>query len=223
MYTYLRAASMTLILFGVAAVLVYAWQRVDEQLYQVTQRSYLPAVSPAAAMAAGAPSSATAEAPTVVADIVRMGNAVLPSRILPRRWTAPDPNVIGRLVIPKLSMDVVIREGADAATLRRAVGHLPASALPGTDGNFVVTGHRDTFFRSLRNIRKDDEVIAVAPYAIHTYRVYEINIVSPDYVQALRPTSQPECTLVTCFPFDYIGAAPRRYIVHARLVRSAQL
>jgi sortase A len=115
---------------------------------------------------------------------------------------------------------VVIREGTDATSLRKAVGHMTGTALPGGHGNFVVTGHRDTFFRPLRNIANNDEILAFTPRAMHTYRVYAISVVGPDHVQVLRPTSQPECTLVTCFPFDYIGSAPRRFIVQARLIQS---
>jgi sortase A len=126
--------------------------------------------------------------------------------------------VIGKLIIPKLGIDVIIREGTDGPTLRRAVGHIPNTALPGKTGNFIVTGHRDTFFRPLRNVQANDLILAVTSGFIYTYRVYDISVVAPDYIQALRPTSQPECTLITCFPFEYVGSAPRRFIVHARLV-----
>jgi sortase A len=123
-------------------------------------------------------------------------------------------------VIPKLTIDVVIREGTDAASLRKAVGHMTGTAMPGDHGNFVVTGHRDTFFRPLCNIANNDEILAFTSRTMHTYRVYAISVVAPDHVQVLRPTSQPECTLITCFPFDYIGSAPRRFIVQARLTET---
>jgi sortase A len=123
-------------------------------------------------------------------------------------------------LIAKLSIDAVIREGTDAATLRRAVGHVKSTAMPGREGNFVVTGHRDTFFRALRTIRTGDEILAITVGGVHTYRVYGVIVVSPEHVEVLRPTREPECTLVTCFPFNYIGKAPRRFIVQARLVRS---
>jgi sortase A len=137
-----------------------------------------------------------------------------------RRWISPDPKVLARLVIPKLAIDVVIREGTDATTLRRAVGHMAGTATPGGHGNFVLTGHRDTFFRPLRNIGKNDKILAITPGAMYTYRVYAISVVALNHVQVLRPTSQPECTLITCFPFDYVGNAPRRFIVQARLIET---
>jgi sortase A len=140
-----------------------------------------------------------------------------------RRWTGADPKVVEKLVIPKLGTDVVIREGTDDTTLRRAVGHIPNTALPGKTGNFIVTGHRDAFFRPLRNIQPNDEILAVTSGFIHTYRVYDISVVAPDYIQSLRPTSQPQCTLITCFPFEYVGSAPRRFLVHARLVGSSHI
>lgn len=220
MYRFTRAASAALMACGLAGILMYAWTRADEKLYQLAQRSYFPELTPAALGAAGVRSAVVhPAAPTtaVPSDAVPFRTRALHSPLF-RRWTEPDPNVIGRLVIPKLAIDVIIREGADDTTLRRAVGHLPASALPGGKGNVILTGHRDTFFRPLRNIRNQDEIIAITANAVHTYRVYEISVVAADDTEVLRTTAQPECTLVTCFPFDYVGSAPRRFIVRARLV-----
>ncbi len=213
-YAAARKVSTALIACGFAAILAYAWTRADEALYQIAQRSYLPAVPPAVPVTAGDP---LAESVSVAPRLPAVGT-VLKSPLI-QLWISPDPKVLGRLVIPKLTIDVVIREGTDAASLRRAVGHITGTAMAGSNGNFVITGHRDTFFRPLRNIANNDEILAITPGARHTYRVYAISVVPPDHVQVLRRTTQPECTLVTCFPFDYMGSAPRRFIVQARLVK----
>jgi LPXTG-site transpeptidase (sortase) family protein len=217
-----RTLSTGLMMAGLLAILIYAWTRIDENLYQATQRLYLPAVPPAAPAAAGSYSKPTApevipnDARAITVPRIEKVLRILRSPFL-GALTSPDPKVVGRLVIPRLDVDAIIRQGTDELTLRRALGHIPETALPGRKGNFVVTGHRDTFFRPLRHIRKDDEILAITSDEIHTYRVYQVSVVNPDYVHVLRPTSEPECTLVTCFPFDYVGSAPRRFIVHARL------
>jgi sortase A len=125
--------------------------------------------------------------------------------------------VIGRLEVPRLGMSAMVREGDDAATLRHAVGHIPQTALPGESGNAGLAGHRDTFFRGLKSVRIGDRLIATTPRGTAEYVVQRISIVDPDDVSVLNPTSGPTLTLVTCYPFYYIGAAPRRFIVHAEL------
>lgn len=135
-----------------------------------------------------------------------------------RNWTfAPtlDPNVVGRLVIPRLDLSVIVREGVDSRTLRIAAGHLPNSALPGEVGNFVVAGHRDTVFLALKDIRAGDEIRIASRTGLVSYTVRTIAVVDPDEVRFLQPTARPTCTLVTCYPFSYLGPAPRRFIVQA--------
>ena len=124
---------------------------------------------------------------------------------------------IGRIEIPRLSLSVMTREGADAATLRRAVGHVPSTALPGEPGNAAFAGHRDTFFRKLRDVRKGDEIVFTTSAGTHRYVVNELRVVQPSDVSVLEPTASPVLTLVTCYPFNYIGPAPERFIVRAGL------
>jgi LPXTG-site transpeptidase (sortase) family protein len=215
---YTRAANLLSIMLigcGFAAILIYGWMRADEKVYQMIQQDQL----------AEGLTETDAEAPNLPVFVQETGpGRHVALRHIPRvlfnAWVAPDPQVIGKLIIPKLNVNAVIREGTDTQTLRRAIGHVPSSALPGKTGNFVVSGHRDTFFRPLRNIRKDDDVVVVTPSHRYSYRVYAISVVSPDQVHLLDPTREPECTLVTCFPFDYVGGAPRRFIVQGRLTAS---
>jgi sortase A len=124
---------------------------------------------------------------------------------------------IGRLEIPRLRLSVMTREGADAATLRRAVGHVPSTALPGEAGNAAFAGHRDTFFSKLRDIREGDEIVFTTTQGKHRYVVSDLRVVPPSDVSVLEPTARPVLTLVTCYPFNYIGSAPERFIVRASL------
>jgi sortase A len=125
---------------------------------------------------------------------------------------------IGRIEIPRLLLSAIVAEGIDKATLRRAVGHIPGTALPGQPGNVGLAGHRDTFFRALKDLRTGDEIQFSAPGGDFKYVVESLLIVEPENVSVLAPSSENVLTLVTCYPFFYIGAAPKRWIVRARQV-----
>lgn len=126
--------------------------------------------------------------------------------------------VLGRLEIPTLGVSTIVREGEDARTLQLAVGHIAGTALPGSSGNMGLAGHRDTFFRRLREIDVGDVIRLVAVEGTFTYVVESTQIVDPDDLWVLDPTPEPSLTLVTCYPFTYVGTAPERFIVKARLV-----
>jgi sortase A len=140
----------------------------------------------------------------------------LPPRAAPRVDPYQPGSAIGRLEIPRLGLSVVVLEGSDAGTLRLGVGRLPNSALPGDPGNVVLAGHRDTFFRSLREIRPGDRISLRTPEGTFPYTVDWTTVVNPTDTSVLLPTPAPSLTLVTCYPFYYIGSAPRRFIVRAR-------
>lgn len=125
---------------------------------------------------------------------------------------------IGEIEIPRLELRAVILQGDSSQVLRRGVGHLPNTSMPGELGNIGLAGHRDTFFRPLRHIRAGDVIILYSSAGRFRYRVESIRIVSPQDIQVLRSSNRTELTLVTCFPFEYIGAAPNRFIVHASLL-----
>ncbi len=125
--------------------------------------------------------------------------------------------VIGRLEIPNLHLVAMVEEGADAGTLRRAVGHIPGTALPGGKGNVGLAGHRDTFFRGLRAIQVNDDIELETANGTYRYLVQSTQIVGPRDVQVLRPSTAASLTLVTCYPFYYVGSAPKRFIVRAAL------
>ena len=146
----------------------------------------------------------------------------------PRQPTSPQTRprprpvegaTIGRIEIPRLGVSVVIRAGSDARTLRLAVGHIPGTALPGEIGNIGLAGHRDTFFRRLRDIRPDDEIRIVTTEGTFAFRVEDTIVVNPKDVWVLDATPSSTLTLVTCYPFTFFGSAPQRFIVRAREVR----
>jgi len=126
--------------------------------------------------------------------------------------------VIGRLEIPNLHLTAMVQEGADARTLSRAVGHIPGTALPGGRGNVGLAGHRDTFFRALREIQMNDAIELQTPNGAYRYLVESTQIVGPRDVHVLASAGSESLTLVTCYPFYYVGSAPKRFIVRAGLI-----
>jgi sortase A len=127
--------------------------------------------------------------------------------------------LIGRIEIARLGLSVIIIEGDDGKTLRRAAGHVPGTALPGQPGNVGITAHRDTFFRPLRNIQLDDVITLTTLQGEYSYRVVSTKVVSPEDVAVLDSTGGEILTLVTCHPFYFVGAAPNRFIVRAERVK----
>ncbi|MBZ5674127.1 MAG: class D sortase [Acidobacteriia bacterium] len=123
--------------------------------------------------------------------------------------------LIGRIEIARLGLSVMIIEGDDGKTLRRAAGHVPGTALPGQLGNVGITAHRDTFFRPLRNIQMDDVITLTTLQGVYRYRVVSTKVVSPQDIEVLDSSGGEVLTLVTCHPFYFVGAAPNRFIVRA--------
>jgi len=122
---------------------------------------------------------------------------------------------LGEIEIPRLTLKAVILHGNSSVILRRGVAHLPETAMPGEWGNVVLAAHRDTFFRSLRGIRPGDVIRLRADVGTIEYTVESIQVVSPTIVQVLEPSNSRSLTLITCFPFEYVGPAPNRFIVRA--------
>jgi sortase A len=121
------------------------------------------------------------------------------------------------LEIPRLALTVAVLEGTDELTLNRGVGHVDGTALPGEHGNVGIAGHRDGFFRVLKDVTSGDTIKLVTLGETLGYTVEDIRVVEPEEVEVLDPTSTPVLTLVTCYPFYYVGNAPQRYIVRAGL------
>lgn len=131
---------------------------------------------------------------------------------------APD-GLIGRIEIPRIGLSAVVFQGIGKDTLRLAVGHIPGTVLPGQLGNAGLAGHRDTFFRPLRMILQNDLITVTMLRGEYRYRVVSTRVVGPAEVSVLRPTANETLTLVTCHPFNFVGAAPNRFVVFAERVK----
>ncbi len=151
------------------------------------------------------------------AEAFREFHASEPRRTLRPLLEAGSP--IGRIEIPRVGVEAIIVESTTSEALRRAVGHIEGTALPGDDGNVGLAGHRDTFFRGLRDVRKGDTIRIDTLEGSWQYRVESTRIVDPGDIEVLKTSASPTLTLVTCYPFSYVGAAPRRFVVQAREIR----
>jgi sortase A len=125
---------------------------------------------------------------------------------------------VGRLEIPRLSFSELVAEGDDAGVLQAAIGHLPETALPWAPGNVVLAGHRDSVFRPLRDVRVGDELQLKTPHRAYRYLVSNLWIVDPEDVWVIAPTDKRSVTLLTCYPFTYLGRAPQRFVVRASAI-----
>ncbi len=129
-----------------------------------------------------------------------------------------DPKVLGRIDIERLAISGVIREGADGNTLRKAVGHVPKTAQPGEKGNIVLAAHRQQQFRGLRHVRVGDRIRVTTPHGRFEYEVEAFWVVDPQDISVMDATPGRQITLLTCYPFDYVGPAPQRLVVRGRQV-----
>jgi len=207
---FLQVTADLLIFVGVAGILVWIWALSDGAVYQYAQNAHFSREA-----AGGDYGSAGNPATVVTGPRSGVSNWLAPA--LPKR----DPLLLGRLEIPSVQLTVMMREGVDETSLRKAAGHLPLSALPGETGNVVVLGHRDTFFRPLRGIAQGDPIVVKTRSGSFHYIVDSIQVVAPEQSLAFQEDMPAKSiTLITCFPFDYVGPAPRRFVVRARMAAS---
>jgi sortase A len=191
-------------LFVIAGAGLLAWCALilaDARLAQQNARLTLAMSSRTASLAPALGAERTASAPPAP-TLVRTGDAV------------------ADLSIPRVELSVVVLEGSDPQTLRRGPGHLEGTPLPGESGNVVIAGHRDTFFRPLRDVRRGDDVFVTTPQGRVQYTVTSLRVVNPRDLSVLKPTRESTLTLITCFPFWVLGDAPDRYVVQATRVVS---
>lgn len=185
-----------LLLFGISALSYVGYTMLDARLYQAEQyRRFELELKDARTVPAA--NTEGAEKPE---RIVREGDS------------------LGRIEIHRIGLNAMIEEGVSTGTLRRAVGHIPGTPLPGQRGNIAFAAHRDTFFRELRHVRPGDEITLTTLTDSYSYRVDSTSIVEPEQTEVLNSTDDEILTLVTCYPFNFIGAAPQRFIVRARRV-----
>ncbi len=197
----LRISANLLIVTGLGAGLYSAWSLMDGAAYQQAQRAvFLRPVEAARPLA---------DAPQTV-DL--WASAAL---------TEQDSGILGELKIASVDLDVMVGEGLDKETLRRAAGHLESSAKPGQPGNVVLLGHRDTFFRPLRNLKRGDIAELRTRAGVFRYRIETTEIVMPEEVDVELRSDHAELMLVTCYPFYMVGPSPKRFVAQGRLIEGS--
>ena len=144
--------------------------------------------------------------------------AALGAAYLQGSTAIPDGAKIGTISVPQIQLTAPVVEGVGDADLRRGVGHVPGSAQDGGLGNMVLAAHRDTIFRPLRSIQKGMEIQIKGADGTFHYQVDSLQVVAPDRLDVLEISTRPEVTLITCYPFNFIGSAPMRFIVKAHLI-----
>jgi sortase A len=138
------------------------------------------------------------------------------NKVTQPKTTVKKGDVLGRMDIPRLGVSVAVLQGTNSHTLRLGAGHIESTPLPGEAGNIGIAGHRDTFFRELKDIRKVDEIQLQTATGLFHYEVDWAKIVEPDDTTVLAPSpGENTLTLVTCYPFYFLGPAPERFVVRA--------
>ena len=193
----LRWLERALLAIAIACLGYYGYVSAETMLYQAYENRELDAL-----LRTGVASAASPAAPGGTA----------------RRTLAPG-QTIGRIEIPRLGVSAIIKAGIDTRTLQLAVGHIPGTAIPGEKGNVGLAAHRDTFFRRLGEVQSDDEIRVTTSVGAYRYRVERTDVVDPRDVWVLDRTEQPALTLVTCYPFRFVGSAPQRFVVRAQMAR----
>jgi sortase A len=202
--------------FAAVCLLTVAWSWTDARAYQQRADRELaraiaaaPPVEEPPAAPQGARAVPAGEMPTLGSDAA---SAEERSPAAP----AGDGEPLARILVPRFDLSAVVAEGTGGRVLQRAVGHVESSAPPGGDGNVVLAAHRDTFFRPLEHIAPGDEVVLESPAGRHLYRVEWTRVVEPSATYVAEDAGYPALTLVTCYPFRWVGTAPLRFIVRAR-------
>jgi sortase A len=196
--SFLRWCSRLCLLIGLAAIVwsIYIW--VDARIYQIVQRRQF--------------------------DAIKLSNDPAPPPVVRKgALTAPrlaTGSVLGQMEIPRVGISVMVLEGDSDSILRRAAGHLESTAIPGQPGNVAIAAHRDTFFRALRNVRDQDVITLITLTGTYRYQVDSVEVVGPNATEVLADSPQPTLTLITCYPFYYVGPAPNRFVVRARQMSS---
>jgi sortase A len=185
-----RSASRILLAAGVVALAYAAYLTIDSRMYQAAERRQF--------------------------EVARQGLPVVAAA--PIAAMPPDGDSIGMIEIPRIGIAVVVVQGYSPDILARAVGHIADTALPGHAGNVVLAGHRDTFFRPLRDLHVGDAITVRTRQGDFDYLVESTFVVAPTDVWVLDARGGHTLTLITCYPFSYIGPAPDRFIVRAREV-----
>jgi sortase A len=197
----LACAQYLLLVFGLSALGYCALVLFEAACYQASAREHLSQGNIGLIEASTTRSFRTASQPS----LLRSGS---------------DPAPVGRIEIPSVHISVTVAEGTSPRVLRLAVGHMPGTALPGDTGNVVLAAHRDAFFRRLGELKSGDVIRLAVPGRQYVYSVRFADIVGPNETWVLEPSPGQSLTLVTCYPFYFVGPAPKRFVIRARRIDS---
>jgi len=205
-----------LLVAGIVLLAIYVGARIHSAFL-----SHMAILSFNASQRAATPNAVGERAPDADVDFALWSKKRIDAykESLAERWAAP----LAVLRVPKIHLEAPVLDGTDDLTLNRGLGHIVNTAKPGEMGNLGIAGHRDGFFRGLKDVGVGDLLDLSLPDRTDTYVVDSIKIVDPHDVSVLEPTTGPSLTLVTCYPFYFVGSAPQRYIVRASIVRSEPL
>jgi len=204
-HAFVRWSRRVFFITGILALAYVGFTLLDARLYQASaERSLESQIETEKELVAGAPS-----------ELCRGGCLPLV------RPAIKKGDVLGLMDIPRLGLSVAVLQGTSSRTLRLGAGHLERTPLPGEAGNSAIAGHRDTFFRDLKDIRPRDEIQIQTATALFRYEVDWVKVVDPDDLSVLAPSTESALTLVTCYPFYLVGPAPRRFVVHAELAKDS--
>lgn len=219
-----RVMECLLLVAGLVLMDYYVWQKAATDVYQ-TYESWAfdrelagGTVSPRDFVAWELRLAHSAEPTNAAGRALTENPAAVPAPETSAPRQLADDELIGRLEIPRVGVRGIVREGTDTGTLERAVGHVPSTSLPWQGGNVAIAAHRDSFFRGLSRIRQNDLIVFDTLKGRFEYQVESTRIVSPKNVSVLAASPDPELTLITCYPFYYVGSAPERFIVRARRI-----
>ncbi len=199
-----------LFLTGVVCLGIWAYAFVDARLTQKREEQRLEEALRQRSEARVAQASATPAAETDALESFQREEETFTSEA-----DLEEGALIGRIEIPSVGVSAIVLHGVDDKTLRRGVGHIPGTPLPAHGGNFGLAGHRDSFFRALKDIRQNDTIELTTLDGTFEYKVEWTKLVTPKDTFVLADEGTPALTLVTCYPFYYVGSAPKRFIVRA--------
>ena len=210
-----RWIERSLFLIGIVCLGIWVYVFVDARLTQRREEQHLEEALRQRSLASAPEGSTPAAATDALGSF--QGEAFVSAEDL------EEGALIGRIEIPRVGVSAIVLHGIGNKTLRRGVGHIPGTPLPEHGGNFGLAGHRDSFFRALKDIRQDDTIELTTLNGTFEYKVEWTKIVAPKDTYVLTDEGAPSLTLVTCYPFYYVGSAPKRFIVRAHRLDGTQV
>jgi len=208
-------AERALLAIGIVCLGIFAWSWLDARWLEIRETRRLEE-----ALAAAPAVKSKASETDSFASLEKGAEQIQKEEKKKEEAPPLEPGgLVGRISVPRLGVSAIVLEGVDKKSLRRGAGHIPATALPGEEeGNVGIAAHRDSFFRGLKDIQEDDTIELTTLDGTFRYQVEWTKIVKPADVSVLEPTDEPALTLVTCYPFYFVGSAPERFIVRAHRI-----